>query len=127
MAAITYKQLQTAVTGLATEMTRTADAVDSLTTWIATEADDTSRVAEMIASINVDPATVAETTEVARLMLGLSEASISYVQGSRHTAKVFTAAHEQARTTHEAFNQAAGRSPVGRAVYDIDRIWFAQE
>lgn len=126
MTDLTYKQLQQAVTGLTTEVTRAAEAIRIRAQQIDDHAQDTARVAEMIGAMRVDASTVAETRDLSKIMRGLSEAAIAYASAGDTTAKAATAAHDQAHTTHNGINEAYSRAPVDN-IHDVDREWFRQE
>lgn len=124
---LTYAQLAKATTTLARDITRSAETIRLHAKDIDDEAKDTARVAESIAALKVDSATVAETREVARIMAGLSEAVLAYATAGDDTARTAQAAHDQNKTSHAAIGEAAARSPIGREVYDVDNNWFTQE
>jgi hypothetical protein len=127
MPELTYKQLQKAVTDLGKSIARGAEAIQGHAKAISDEAIDTARVAEMIGSMRVDNATVGETRELSKIMEGVSEAAIAYASASDTTAKAAQAVHDQNRTSHDGINEAANRSPVGRAIFDVNHAWFAQQ
>jgi CRISPR/Cas system-associated endoribonuclease Cas2 len=126
MADLTYKQLQKAVADLQVNTARAAEAIRSRATRIDEEAQDTARVAEMVARMKVDNETVAETKHVARIMRGVSEAAIAYASAGDTTAKAAKATHEQAKTTHSGIQEAVSRSNVTN-VYDLNREWLRQD
>lgn len=126
MADLTFTQLQKAVADLQVNTARAAEAIRSRAKRIDEEAQDTARVAEMIASLNVDNDTVAETKQVARIMQGVSQAAIAYASASDTTAKAAKAAHEQAKNTHSGIQEAVSRSNVTN-VFDLNREWLRQE
>ncbi|GGS96219.1 hypothetical protein [Streptomyces violaceus] len=124
---LTYAQLAKATANLARDITRSAEAIRVHAKSIDEEAKDTARVAESIAALKVDAATVAETREVARIMAGLSEAVLAYATAGDTTARAAQAAHDQNKASHAAIGEAASRSPVGREIYDVDNNWLTQE
>ncbi|MFJ5294566.1 hypothetical protein [Streptomyces sp. NPDC088348] len=125
MADLTYKQLQKAVTDIKKDVTRAADAIRAKSQKIDDEAQDTSRVAEMIGGMGVDPETVAETRDLSRIMKGVSEATIAYASAGDTTAKAADAAYTQAHSTHGGIQEAVSRSSVD--VRNLDREWLRQE
>lgn len=127
MPEMTYAQLAKGVNDLAKTITRDSQAIHGYADAISEEAFDTARLAESIGAMNVDKATVAETQDVARLWDGVANESIIYASAGDVTARAATAAQDQNRDSHLAFGEAAGRSPVGRDVYDVNREWFRQE
>jgi acyl-CoA synthetase (NDP forming) len=124
---LTYAQLAKATADLARDITRSAEAIRLHAKTIDDEAKDTTRVAESIASLKVDSATVAETREVGRIMAGLSEAVLAYAAAGDDTARAAQAAHDQNKASHSGIGEAVSRSPVGREIYDLDRGWLTQE
>lgn len=73
MADISMNQFLRAVAAFSQQVSANAEATRGWALFIETEGDDTGRVAEMIAAKRVDPDTVSETHELARIMRGLSE------------------------------------------------------
>jgi hypothetical protein len=127
MPELTYAQLAKATAGLARDITRSAEAIRAHAKTIDDEAKDTARVAESIAALKVDAATVAETREVGRIMAGLSEAVLAYASAGDTTARAAQAAHDQNKASHSRIGEAISRSSVGREIYDVDRGWLTQE
>lgn len=127
MPELTYAQLQKAVTTLAKDIARGAEAIGRHAQAIDEEARDTARVGDLIGAMKVDTATVAETHELSKIMAGLSEAALAYAAAGDDTARAAQAAHDQNRHSHGGINEAASRSPVGREIYDVDRGWLSQE
>ncbi|GAB2696093.1 hypothetical protein [Kitasatospora kifunensis] len=120
---LTYRDLVRQVKQLSKEIARDTSAHRALAELLKQEAQDTLRVAEQISTLKVDSATVAETSEVARLMNGLSEAAVSYATTAEEAGRQAQAAGEQARTDHNGIQEANDRSPVEMA----DRTWYTQE
>jgi hypothetical protein len=127
MPELTYAQLAKATANLARDITRSAEAIRVHAKNIDDEAKDTTRVAECIAGLKVDTATVAETREVGRIMAGLSEAALAYASAGDDTARAAQAASDQNKASHSGIGEAVSRSPVGREIYDLDRGWLTQE
>jgi hypothetical protein len=127
MPELTYAQLAKATAHLARDITRSSEAIRVHAKQISDEAKDTARVAESIGALRVDTATVAETRHLSKLMDGVSEAAINYAAAGDNTARAAQAAHDQNKASHSGIGEAAGRSPVGAQVYDVDRGWFTQE
>lgn len=125
MTDITNKKLQAAITALGKSVTRDAEAIRATAVGIHAEAVDTARVAEQIAGLGVDPASVSETRELAKAMDGVSEASAAYAAASDTTARMATAAVEQARASHDGIQEAVNRSPVD--VSGLNRSWVTPE
>jgi hypothetical protein len=124
---LTYAQVAKQTAALAKDVARSAEAIRTHARDIDAEAKDTARVAECIGALRVDTATVAETREVARIMAGLSEASLAYATAAVTTARAAQTAHDQNKASHHGIGEAAARSPVGREIYDVERAWLTQE
>lgn len=120
---LTYRDLVRQVRQLSKEITRDTSAHRALADLLKTEAQDTGRVAEQIAALKVDAATVAETREVGRIMAGLSEAALAYAATAEEAGRHAQAAGDQARTDHDGIQQAVDSSPVEMA----HRGWYTQE
>jgi hypothetical protein len=125
MADITNKKLQAAVAALGKSVTRDAEAILGAAAGIHSEAVDTARVAEQIAALGVDPASVAETRELAKVMDGVSVASAAYASASDTTARMAAAAVDQAKASHDGIQEAVDRSPVD--VSGLNRSWVTPE
>jgi hypothetical protein len=124
---LTHNGLKKAVAAIARNGARDAEAIRGHAKNIDDEATDTGRVAEMIGTIRVDPSTVAETRELAKIMAGVSEASLAYAAAADTTARSAHAAHTQASASHDGIQEAASRSSAGRDVYDVHRDWLTQQ
>ncbi len=127
MPELTYQQLQAEVTALAKDIARSTEAIKKEAEGLQDEAQDTARLADSIASLKVDRATVGETTELSKIMAGLRDAAIAYASASDTTALQAQAVHAQNRTSHSGINEAVQRSPVGRDIYQVDRRWVTPE
>lgn len=112
---LTYRQLLRATRELAREVRRDTEAHRKLAAKQDEEAKDTGRIAEQIAALGVDAATVAETREVARNMRGLSESALAYAAGTDDAARAAKAAENEAVNTHGGIQEAVDRSPVDMA------------
>ncbi|MEU9703125.1 hypothetical protein [Streptomyces sp. NPDC047981] len=126
MPELTYRQLCAAVAELETNVLRNAESIRANAAWIDEEAQDTARVADMIATMNVDPYTVGETHALARIMRGVSEAALAYASAGDTTAKAAAAVASQARASHDGIQEQYSRSNVA-GIHDVDRAWFEQE
>lgn len=122
---LTYKQLVTAVQGRAQAITRSAEANRAAAQTIEEIADDTVRDSEAIASKGVDRDSVAEASELAKVIRGLSEGAITYAARGDDTAKAARAVGDQARTSHGGFQEAYDRRTVDLS--GLDRSWLEQE
>ena len=127
MPELTYAKLSAMVNNLAKTIARDGEAIQALAKNIAEEAADTARVADCIGAMRVDTATIGETQQLSKIMAGLSDAAIAYAAAGDTTVKTAKAAHDQNRSSHYGIGEAASRSPVGKANYDVNRDWFRQE
>lgn len=125
MAQIKNKQLQQAITALGKNVTRDAEAIRSAALAIREDAQDTSRVAEQIAGLGVDPESVGETRDLAKAMEAVGQASDAYSSASDNTARMAQAAVTQARASHDGIHEAVSRSPVD--VSGLNRSWITPE
>jgi len=125
MADLTYRQLRRAVTDLGKDVTRASEAIRGRAQQIHEEAEDTGRVAELIRAMGVDTATTAETTELSKIMAGMSQAANAYAAAANTTARQAVAAHEQAVASHDGINEAYNRAPVD--VSDLKPAWLQQQ
>lgn len=125
MTDLTYKQLQKAITDLGNSISRGADALCAAAQYTDQEASDTARVAEMIACMGVDTATVSETHELAQIMKGVGEAATDYLGASLNTVAAGKAAWDQARTTHSGIQDAYSKATVNLS--GLNRSWLAEE
>lgn len=127
MPELTYAKLAAMVTNLAKTIARDGEAIQTLAKNINDEAADTARVGDCIAAMRVDTATIGETQQLSKIMAGLSEAAIAYAAAGNTTVKNAQAAQAQNQSSHYRIGEAASRSPVGKAIYDVNREWLRQE
>jgi hypothetical protein len=127
MAELTYAKLAAKVTALAKTIARDGEAIQALAQNITEEAADTARVADSIGAMRVDTATIGETQQLSKIMAGVSEAVIAYASAGHTTVKTAQATQNQNQSSHYGIGEAASRSPVGKAIYDVNRDWFRQE
>lgn len=125
MAELTYSQLQQGVTGLSKDITKASGPIRARAQVIDEEAQDTSRVAQQIGSMGVDPETTSETQELARIMKGVSDAAIAYASAGDTTAKTANAAFAQGAASHGGIQGAHRRSTVDMT--NLKAEWFRQE
>ncbi|MFD5848388.1 hypothetical protein [Streptomyces chartreusis] len=124
---LTHAQLAKAAAELARVITRDEEQIKEAAREIGMEAWDTSRIAEAIAYMNVDSATVAETTELSKIMDGLEAGATAYAAAGNYAVRKADAVRAQNHASHTGIGEAAGRSPVGSQIYDVDRNWLRQE
>ncbi len=120
---LSYGQLLRETRAMARDVRRATEAHKKLAAAMEAEARDTARIAEQIAALKVDSATVGETREVARIMQGMSTAAIAYASAADEASRAAAAAERQTVTDHGRIKEAADRSPVAMA----DRSWYGQE
>lgn len=121
--ALTYRELLRETRDLARGVRHATESHKKMATAMDGQAKDTGRIAEQIAALKVDTATVAETREVARIMQGLSTSALAYASAADEASRAATAAEQQTRSDHGGIKEAADRSPVPMA----DRSWYTQE
>jgi hypothetical protein len=121
--ALTYRELLRQTRAMARDVRRATERHKKMATAMDRESKDTGRVAEQIAALKVDTATVAETREVARIMQGLSTSALAYANAADEVSRAAAAAERQTVTTHGGIKEAADRSPAPMA----DRTWYRQE
>jgi transposase InsO family protein len=123
MASLTYRQLRRQTRAWGGGIRATASAHKKTAAVQAAEAKDTGRVAEQIATLKVDEATVAETREVAKIMQGISTVALSYANAADEAERAAAAAEQQAAADHGGIQQAVDSSPVRMAKSN----WYTQE
>lgn len=120
---LTYGRLIRETRRLTREVRRATEEHKRIAAAMGGEAQDTGRIAEQIAALKVDRATVGETHRVAQIMLGLSTAAIAYASASEEASRAAAAAEQQTRSDHGGIKEARDRSPVEMA----NRDWYRQE
>lgn len=125
MSDLTLAKLKKAVTAVANSTARRGEAIRTLAKHIDDEARDTARIAEGIGAMGVDKETVSETSDLSKIMAGLSEQSLVYASASADTSRRAQAAHDQAHASHGGMQEAFKRSPVDLST--VKREWFRQE
>lgn len=120
---LTYQELLRETRTLARGVRKATETHKKMAGALHDGAQETGRIAEQIAALHVDNATVAETREVGRIMDGMSTAAIAYANAADEAARAAVAAEQQTITDHGGIKEAADRSPVDMA----DRDWYRQE
>jgi Asp-tRNA(Asn)/Glu-tRNA(Gln) amidotransferase B subunit len=120
---LTYRELRKKVRALAKEVRQATEAHKKLAKMLGDEAKDTGRIAEQIAALKVDSATVAETREVSRIMQGLSTTALAYSTAADEASRDAIAADQEAVRLHDGIQQAVDKSPVPMA----KASWYTQE
>ncbi|MEU4301939.1 hypothetical protein [Kitasatospora aureofaciens] len=120
---LTYRALRRELRALAKEVRQGTEEHKKLAREIEAEARDTGRIAEQIASLKVDTATVSETREVSRIMRGLSVTALAYATAADAASHAAVAADNEAARLHNGIQEAVDRSPVPMA----NSSWYTQE
>lgn len=115
MAKLTYKELVRETRRLASDIRQATDTHAKTARQQTAEARDTQHIADQITMLRVDPATVAETREVARIMKGISDTALTYATACDQAGRTAAAAEQQAVTDHGGIQEAVDRSPVPMA------------
>jgi acyl-CoA synthetase (NDP forming) len=127
MPEITYRSLQRGVNDLTRVIARNNEAIQRQCQILIDEAVDTMRTADQIGAVKVDKATVGETQQVGKVMLGLSNAVGEFSAAQDNTAKRAQAVHDSNHRSHDGVNEAVNASPVGQEIFLVHRDWFTQE
>jgi Cft2 family RNA processing exonuclease len=122
---LTYKALQRAVANLETKVTRNADQIQGSAKVIDEEASEARREADAMAAKSVDKDSVADASELSKVIKGISDGILSYAAKGKDTARQAKAVADQARTSHGAFQEAFDRSGVD-GLENVSRDWFEQ-
>jgi hypothetical protein len=125
MADMTYTQLVKAITTFEKLLLQDAERIRSNAEAMDQMAGDTAREADVLGALAVDPFTVAEAKEVAKVLRGVGTAVLAYSAAGNTTARVAAAAAEQARTTHAGIKEQVGRAPVD--ITGVNREFLRQE
>ncbi|MFJ9447145.1 hypothetical protein ACIRRH_35645 [Kitasatospora sp. NPDC101235] len=120
---LTYRELRKQIRALAKEVRQATEAHKKLARTLNAEAKDTGRIAEQIAALKVDSATIAETREVSRIMQGLSTTALAYSTAAEEASRSATAADQEAVRLHDGIQQAVDKSPAPMA----KASWYTQE
>jgi hypothetical protein len=126
MSDLTNKQLQAQVRALAKKTARTGEEIGRLAVFFTEEAQDTRRVADGIGAKKVDPDTVSETSELAKIIDGLSEGAIAYAATAKDTSRHADCLAKTTSTVHDGIGEQVNRSPA-RNIHGVDRTWFEQQ
>ncbi|MFC7794612.1 hypothetical protein [Streptomyces cinereoruber] len=125
MPELTYTQLVTAITTFQTTAARGRDVIEADARRIDEIATDTAQIAEAIAALSVDTATVSETKDLAKTLHALGTTATGYAVAGDVTAGTAKAAADQTRTTHAGIHEAYSRAPVDLS--GVNREWLRQE
>lgn len=120
---LTYLKLIKATRGLAKKIRRDTDAHRKLANDMHQRSKETGRLADQIAALHVDAATVAETRDLADQMQHMAGAALSYATAAFEASRLAVAAEQQATQNHAGIQEARDKSPVPMA----DRGWYTQE
>ena len=123
---LTYKSLQRAVAGLEKKVTRNAAEIQGAAKVITDEATAARKEADVMAAKSVDKDSVADASELSKVISGVSDGILSYAAKGQDTARQAKTVSDQARTTHGSFQEAFDRSTVD-GLEDVSRDWFEQQ
>lgn len=126
MSDLTNKQLQAQTRAIARQTARSSEEINQVAVFFTEEARDTRNVANMIGSKKVDPDTVSETEELAKIIDGLSEMTLTYASTTKDTSHTAAATAATARTVHDNIGEQVNRSPA-RNIHDVQREWLQQQ
>lgn len=126
MSDLTNKQLQARTIAIAKQAARSSQEINQVASLFAEEARDTRRIVNMIGSKKVDPDTVAETEELAKIIDGLSDAALTYATTTEDTSRSADWTAQTARTVHDNIGEQVNRSPA-RNIHDVQREWLQQQ
>lgn len=127
MPEITYRALQKGVTDLTKVIARNNEAIHEQARILQEEAVDTKRVGDQIGAVKVDKATIGETQQLSKVMLGLANAVTEFRAAQDTTMKRSEAVYDANQRSHDGINEAVNASPVGQEIFLVDRDWFTQE
>lgn len=119
MAETTYRKLRAQVQDLARLVARDGETIREIGRRADQNAQAVALVADQLASVEVDTLTTGEAKDVARIMRGLSDTSITVASACDNVVGAARAADAQARKTHEGVDEQVGAQPVpmARAVF----------
>jgi hypothetical protein len=122
---LTYKALQHAVGQLQKKVTRNAAEIQGAAKVIDDEASEARKEADAMAAMSVDKDSVADASELSKVIKGVSEGVLSYAAKGQDTARQAKAVSDQARTSHAGFQEAFDRSKVD-GLENVSRDWLEQ-
>jgi hypothetical protein len=122
---LTYKALQRSVAALEKKVTRNADQIQGAAKVIDDEASEARKEADAMATMSVDKDSVADASELSKVIKGVSDGILTYAAKGQDTARQAKAVADQARTTHGGFQEAFDRSQVD-GLANVSREWFEQ-
>lgn len=125
MSELTYKALKAKTTALEKKVTRNAEETQAAVKVLEEEAKETARESEQMAGKSVDRDSVAESTELAKVLTGVSDGFAVYVAKAQDTAKQAKAAGDEATASHGGFQEQFDRSTVD-GLEHVSRDWLEQ-
>ncbi|MER6917093.1 hypothetical protein ABT354_36095 [Streptomyces sp. NPDC000594] len=126
MAELTYKALVRKVQDKEKALARHAEGARNSADNMRQLADDTASDADALGAKSVDRDSLAECQELAKVIRGVSDGTLTYAAKTADIVKAAKAAGDQARTTHGGFQEAFDRSDV-TGLEKVSRDWFEQE
>lgn len=115
MAETTYRQLRAQVQELARLVALDGEAIRQIGLRADQNAQAVARVADSLATLEVDTLTTGEAQDVARIMRGVSDAALTVASTTDTVAAAARAADAQARRTHEGIDEQVGAMTVPMA------------
>lgn len=120
---MTLRQLLRATHALARDTRQSANRHDRVAAELRHEAEEIGRIADQIATLHVDAATIADTRETSSILRDLHTAATGYRTAAQEMARTADAAGNTTANTHNGIQEAHDRAPVPMA----DRTWYGQE
>ncbi|KOU99104.1 hypothetical protein [Streptomyces sp. XY533] len=119
MSETTYRELRARVQQLARSVAADGETIRQIGRRADENAMGVARVADSLASLEVDTLTTGEAKDVARIMRGLSTAAIATASAADTVHGAARAADAQAQQSHEGIDEQVNAMPVpmARAVF----------
>ncbi|MFF8250046.1 hypothetical protein [Streptomyces griseus] len=115
MAETTYRELRAKVQALSRLVARDGETIREIGRRADQNAQAVARVADQLATLEVDTLTTGEAKDVARIMRGLSTTAIRVASACDAVVGAARTADAQARRTHEGVDEQVGAQPVPMA------------
>ncbi|MFJ9188472.1 hypothetical protein ACIRQO_36150 [Streptomyces anulatus] len=115
MAETTYRELRAQVQALARLVARDGETIREIGRRADQNAQAVALVADQLAGLEVDTLTTGEAKDVARIMRGVSDTSITVASSCDTVVGAARAADAQARKTHEGVDEQVGAMNVPMA------------
>lgn len=115
MADTTYRKLRAEVQNLVGLVAKDGETIRQIGQRADQNAQAVARVADGLANLEVDTHTTGEAKDTARIMRGLSQASIAAASAADNVAGAARAADAQARKSHEGIDEQVNAMGVPMA------------